>query len=286
MQHSEHAEKTGSGNPRLTMSEFDHLARLVYSQCGIKLPAAKKVMLESRLAKRLRANNMNSFGDYIALLDSNEGMSAELIHMIDVVTTNKTDFFREPHHFDFLSREILPLYNSGTMRNIKIWSAACSSGEEPYTLAMVLQEYVNEHRGMDYSIYASDVSTEILHKAATAIYNMDRVSGIPLAIKQKYLLKSKGQEKPTVRIVPELRRKVSFGRINFMDAVLPVDEYFDVIFCRNVLIYFDKPTQQEVLLKLCGKLKTNGYLFVGHSESLFQLKLPLRQIKPTIYQRI
>lgn len=242
-------------------------------------------MLESRLAKRLRVLNMATFKEYIQYLTGKEGMADELVKMIDVVSTNKTDFFREPHHFDFLQRTILPQFKQEGKQTINIWSAACSSGEDPYTIAMVLQDYVNANRGFDYNIFGSDISTDMLQKAATAVYSLDRVADIPIAIKQRYLLKSKDSLKPTVRIIPELRKKVQFGRINLMDNTLPVKEKFDLIFCRNVLIYFDRETQTQVVRKLMDKLKPDGYLFIGHSESLFQTNLDVRQIKPTIYQK-
>jgi len=271
---------------RLAPEEFNKLSLLVYNQCGIKLPPAKKVLLESRLHKRLRALNMVSFKDYVHYVLSKEGMEHELIHMIDVVSTNKTDFFREPHHFHFLRQTILPQLVQQSQRMVKVWSAACSTGEEPYTLAMVLEDFARLNRGFDYSIFASDISTDVLQKAALAVYKLDRVEDMDMEYKKRYLLRSKDQGKPTVRIVPELRRKVSFGRINFMDASLPVNEIYDVIFCRNALIYFDRPTQLEVVRKLISKLRLGGYFFIGHSESLLQHDLPLKQIKPTIYERI
>ncbi len=269
--------------PRLTAAEFSKLSGLVYQECGINLSESKKIMLESRLNKRLRALQMPSFKDYIQYLTGKEGMDNELVYFIDEVTTNKTDFFREHHHFDYLRDSILPQWVRERRGRLNLWSAACSSGEEPYTLAMVLTEFNKLHKGMDFQIFGSDISTEVLQKASKAIYAMDRISGIPLPFKQKFLLKSKDKLKPTVRIVPELRKKVRFGRINFMDPVLPVEEVFDIIFCRNVLIYFDRKTQMEVLRKLTDKLRPGGYLFIGHSESLHQMDLPIGQVKPTIY---
>jgi len=270
---------------RLTQDEFHRLSALVFKECGINLPISKKVMLESRLNKRLRALKITSFKEYINLLTSEAGMVQELINMIDVVTTNKTDFFREPHHFTFLQENILPKLAS-ERHAIKIWSAACSSGEEPYTLAMVLEDFANSTRGFSYEIFGSDISTVMLQKASTAVYSMERVDCIPLEFKKKYLLKSKDTERPTVRITPSLRNKVKFARINFMDAVLPVaDGMFDIIFCRNVLIYFDRKTQLEVVRKLIDSLSPGGYLFIGHSESLHQADLPLVQEKPTIYKK-
>ena len=283
---SEH-ELFAAGVTRLSMGEFNQLSSFVYEQCGIKMPPSKKIMLESRLNKRLRALNIPSFKDYIPYLMSKEGQEHELIHMIDVVTTNKTDFFREPHHFDYLRENILPEFVSSPdgRRPFRIWSAACSTGEEPYTLAMVLHEFQEGHRNFDYQILASDISTAVLQKAAMAVYDMQRINGIPLILKKKFFLKSKDNQKPSVRIIPSLRKKVQFQRINFMERLQEVDTQFDVIFCRNVLIYFDRPTQQEVVQKLSGKLKPGGYLFIGHSESLYQLDLPIVQIKPTIYQK-
>jgi chemotaxis protein methyltransferase CheR len=269
---------------KLTNEEFDRLSALVYQECGINLPGSKKVMLESRLNKRLRALNLDSFKEYIQLLAGAEGVANELIHMIDVVTTNKTDFFREPHHFTFLQQHILPELVAGK-NSIKVWSAACSSGEEPYTLAMVLEDFGRLHHNFNYEILASDISTAMLQKAALAIYPMERVALIPTEVKKRYLLRSKDMERPTVRISPQLRKKVRFNRINFMDKIISVKEDFDVIFCRNVLIYFDRKTQAEVVMKLVSTLKPGGYLFIGHSESLYQQDLPLVQIKPTIYKK-
>lgn len=270
---------------RLSETEFQHLSSLVYRECGINLPAAKKIMLESRLNKRLRALNIFSFQEYIPLLTSRDGMASELIHMIDEVTTNKTDFFREPHHFTFLEKNILSQF-SNSKKTFKVWSAACSSGEEPYTLAIVLEEFARLNRNFSYEIMASDISTQILQKAVLAIYPLDRTDTIPAEIKRKYFLKSKDTHKQTVRIVPELRKKVRFRRINFMDAVLPVDDKLDLILCRNALIYFDRKTQSEVVRKLVENLKPGGHLFIGHSESLYQHDLPLVQVKPTIYKKV
>jgi chemotaxis protein methyltransferase CheR len=269
---------------RLTATDFNKISTLVYSHCGINLEPCKKIMLESRLNKRLRALQITTFEDYLRLVTSKEGTESELVNMIDVVTTNKTDFFREPHHFDFLKEALLPqLINSG-QRNLKVWSSACSSGEEPYTLAMVLQEFAIKEPGFSYEILASDISTSVLQKAAQAIYNADRAIDIPDAYKKKYLLKSKDVVNPRVRIVPQLREKVRFENINLMDSELDLG-LMDVIFCRNVLIYFDRETQFRVIQNLLKKLKKGGVLFIGHSESLHFFDLPIKQIRPTIFQK-
>jgi chemotaxis protein methyltransferase CheR len=208
---------------------------------------------------------------------------------MDVVSTNKTDFFREPVHFDFMSTELIPsfLKSQNTPRHhFKIWSAGSSSGEEAYTLAIVMEEAKEKYPGLDYSILGTDISTKMLQAGANAIYKEERVETIPLNIKKKYLLKSKDRSNPTVRLIPRLRQKVKFSRLNFMDqSYTDIRETFDIIFCRNVLIYFDRETQEKVINKLCQKLKSGGYFFLGHSESITNYDVPLTQIKPTIFRR-
>ncbi len=278
----------GSYRAQLSDAEFARLSAFIYNVAGIKMPPAKRIMLQSRLQKRLRELQMDSFKEYTEYLLSERGKQEELIHMLDVVSTNKTDFFREPVHFDFLRETVLPLhYEEASGRAIKIWSAACSSGEEPYTIAMTIAEYcrsVGQQR--DYSILGTDISTKVLKMAMNAVYKMDRVEGIPIEILHRYFLRSKDRENPTVRIVPELRKHVKVQRMNFMDESYPINEVFDVIFCRNVLIYFDRQTQEKVIGKLCTKLKPGGYFFLGHSESIMNMDLPLQSIRPTIFRKI
>lgn len=266
--------------------DFDKLSRLIYNDYGIKMPVTKKTMLEGRLRKRLNVNNMESFDQYCSYLFSEEGMEKELVHMIDVVSTNKTDFFREPAHFSFMQEYLLPLFRDEGKSNVRIWSAAASTGEEAYTLAITLEEFLSSRRYFDYSIHCTDISTQVLRKALTAIYDEHRVANIPMAVKRKYFLKSKDTTHPRVRVRPELRKKCTFERFNLMDDRYHTPHDFDIIFCRNVLIYFDKPTQEAVINKLCGRLKSGGYLFLGHSESITGISAPLKTIKPTIYKRL
>lgn len=272
----------------LSNEDFKRLSTFIFKEYGIKMPEVKKTMLQSRLHKRLRELNMTNYKDYVDFVFSKEGQGNEVIHMIDVVSTNKTDFFREPVHFDFLHSHVLPelLNRERPNRLIKIWSAGCSSGEEPYTLAMSISEYMLEHPGFDYSIFATDISSRILKSAVDAIYKENRVEMLPIQLKKRYLLKSKDRINPTVRIVPDLRRRVSFQRLNFMDNTYNVPENFDIIFCRNVLIYFDRETQEKVINKLCTKLKPDGFFFLGHSESITNFDVPLKQLKPTIFRKI
>lgn len=273
---------------KMSDEDFNRLSDFVYKQSGIKLPPVKKIMLQSRLQKRLRELSITSFKEYTDYVFSPEGQKNEIIHMIDVVSTNKTDFFREPVHFDFLNSDVLPEYMGKSRLNytLKVWSAGCSSGEEPYTIAITLQEFKNNNPKFDYSILGTDISSVILQNAATAVYKEERIVNIPLELKRKYFLKSKDRSKRTVRVIKDLRNKISYHRLNFMSDSYNLPEMFDVIFCRNVLIYFNRETQEQVINKLCYKLKSGGYLFIGHSESIIGMNVPLEQLKPTIFRRI
>ncbi|MFW5792723.1 MAG: CheR family methyltransferase [Bacteroidota bacterium] len=267
---------------------FEKLSSFIYTQYGIKMPIAKKIMLQSRLQRRLRELNLNSYEEYCDYVFSKEGDAMEVVQMIDVVTTNKTEFFREPAHFDFLQQTILPefMHKNKNGATMKVWSAGCSSGEEVYTLAILFSEFKEDNRRFDFSIFGSDISTRILASAIDAVYREERAANISMDLKRKYFLRSKDRTKPTVRVVPELRKKTYYDRLNFMDQNYDkVKESFDIIFCRNVLIYFDRPTQENVINKLCTKLKPGGYFFLGHSESITGLNVPLVQLKPTVFMR-
>jgi chemotaxis protein methyltransferase CheR len=268
----------------LSTRDFARLRDLVYSATGICLSQEKKTMVEVRLKRRLRSLNMATYREYCDFVFGRKGMKEELIFLINVITTNKTDFFREPLHFEYLVQKALPaLAING--RTFAIWSAGCSSGEEPYTLAMVLSEYAEAHPGFRFRIQASDISTDVLDKAERGIYASECVAPIPLALRRKYLLRSRDSQSPRVRVVPELRRLVEFRRLNFMDTDYMLAEKVDAIFCRNVLIYFDRATQESILRKLVHSLTPSGYLFVGHSESLHDMDLPVVPVAPALYRR-
>lgn len=273
----------------LSAKDFLRLSGLIYRECGIKMPEAKKTMLEARLHKRVNLLNFKSFGEYCNFLFSDSGMEQEFIHMIDLVTTNKTDFFREPDHFDYLYRTALPelLNNDGTgiRKMLSLWSAACSTGEEPYTLAMVVNEFKEKYQGYRFSVLATDISTRVLDAGRHAIYKEEAVLPVPMDLKKKYLLRSKDRAEKLVKIVPSIRSLVEFRRLNLMDDVYHVQGPVHVIFCRNVIIYFDRPTQEQLLRRLCRHLSTDGYLFMGHSENLHGMDLPLVQVAPTVYRK-
>jgi chemotaxis protein methyltransferase CheR len=267
--------------------DFNRLSSFIYTNYGIKLPLAKKVMLQGRLHRRLVALNLNGFKAYCDYLFSAEGQRSELIQMIDLVTTNKTDFFREAVHFEYLTKNVLPAFLKGSIGKVfKIWSAGCSTGEEPYTMAMVLNEFAEGNPVFNYSILGTDISTRALESAVTAVYAEEKVQPVPLILKRKYLLKSKNNLNKTVRIIPQLRSKLSFDRLNFIDGDFSSIPVFDVVFCRNVLIYFDRETQEKVIKRLCSKLEKGGFLFLGHSESISGMDLPLQQVHPTIFKRV
>jgi chemotaxis protein methyltransferase CheR len=272
----------------MTEAEFYKLSEFIYREYGIKLPLHKKLMLQSRLRSRLRELNVSSYSEYLDFLFSNKGQQIELIHMIDVVTTNKTDFFREPDHFDYLYNNILEKHinNTGRGTTFKIWSAGCSSGEEPYTMAIILSEFKAIYPGFTFSILATDLSSRALESAKIAIYPESKVDVIPLSLKKNYFLKSKDKNRHEVRIASSLRNSVLFERQNLMELNKYNKTGFDVIFCRNTLIYFDRTTQIKVVGGLVEKLKLNGYLFIGHSESMLnEQSLNITRIAPTIYKK-
>lgn len=271
----------------LSARDYQRLCDLIYAEAGIRLNADKKTMVEARVRRRLKVLNIATYKQYCDYLFGHQGLKDEILHLIDVVTTNKTDFFREPKHFDFLTSKALPDLIAGcrAARPLLIWSAGCSTGEEPYTLAMVLHEYAASHPGFRFRILATDISTTVLAKADRGIYTTDVIAPVPAGLKTKYFLRSRDRSSDQVRVAPELRRTVEFRRLNFMDADYGIGEQADAIFCRNVIIYFDRPTQERILGKLAHHLVPRGYMFVGHSETLHDMHLPLIPIAPALYRR-
>ncbi len=268
---------------KLTVPQFKKLGQFIHSNYGIQMPDSKKVLLEGRLQKRIKVNKLTNFAEYIEFLFSDAGQAHELSFFIDAVSTNKTDFYREPHHFDFLRTEFLPNFIQ-QKNHVKIWSAAASSGEEPYTIAIELNEFIEKNKGFSYEMLGTDISTEILQKASKGIYDEKRVEVIPLHIKRKYFLKSKNKANKTVKVAPILQKKLRYRTINLIAPLVGIPNDFDLIFCRNVLIYFNRAVQEKVINALCAKLKPGGYLFLGHSESTTGIKAPVTQIAPTIYK--
>ncbi len=273
----------------LTERDYTHLADLVERHAGIKMPVGKRLMVEGRLRRRSRALGLPSLNAYCHYLFAQGGLDDEFQQVVDAITTNKTDFFREPVHFERLVDTIIPdlldTTGAGRSRPLDVWSAACSSGPEPYTLAMVLSDVAAQRPGFRFSIGASDISHDILQAAARAVYPEQMIEPVPHDMRRRYLLRSRDQDRPTVRICPEVRQQVTFRDFNLLTKGSPWQRPMDVIFCRNVLIYFSPETQQAVLANLCDSLRSGGYLLVGHSESLNNLDLPVTPVGPAMYRR-
>ncbi len=245
-------------------------------------------MVEARLRKRLLHLGLSSFPEYWRLLFDPAHQATELVPLTDTLTTNKTDFLREPAHFALLEQTVLPaLYAAGIGRRtpLRVWSAAASTGEEPYTLAMVLSQWGRSQRSFDFSILGTDISTRVLARAREGTYDEAAIAPLSESWRRAYLLRARLDSAPApFRIAPELRARVRFGQLNLMDADYALPYRCHIIFCRNVMIYFNRPTQAEVTRKLTENLVPGGYLFVGHSESLQSLDLPLAALAPSAYQ--
>lgn len=273
---------------RLSKRNFELLSKYIYNYSGIKMPQTKMTMLEGRLRRRLRVTGLPTFDSYCDYLFKHGGIETEAIFLIDAVTTNKTDFFREPKHFDYMMQRALPdILQTFGERRIRIWSSACSTGAEPYTIAMVMSDFLEANAPeRDYFVLATDLSTDVLQKAQRGIYQSDLLQPVPAEMMQKYVMQPSDNRRQEMRISPKLRSRVGFARLNLMDQAYPVGDPMHIIFCRNVLIYFDKPTQSHVLTRLCNNLLPGGYLFIGHSETVTGFDLPIRQVANTVFKRI
>lgn len=280
------AQKIQPMDDRLSNRNFEALSRYIYDYSGIKMPLSKVTMLEGRLRRRLRATGIDTLDGYCEFLFKQNGLASESTYLIDAVTTNKTDFFREPKHFEYMEQVALPELIAAGHTRLRFWSSACSTGAEPYTIAMVLQEFLGANRDHNYQILATDLSTDVLQVARRGVYPRDMIIPVPPNMKQKYVMVSRDKTRSDIRISPKLRAKVGFGRLNLMDQSYQVGDLMHMIFCRNVLIYFDKVTQAKVLTRLCECLTPGGYLFVGHSESVAGIPLPVKQVANTVFRKI
>jgi chemotaxis protein methyltransferase CheR len=269
---------------RMDDESFARLSSYVTREYGIKLPANKRSMLESRLNKKVKGLGMDNYKQFLDHIFSEDEKQGDLLHVIDLITTNKTDFFREPEHFKFLSGTFLSAWSEQSRQTMNVWSAGCSSGEEPYTLVMVLEEFRRRNPMFNYSLLASDVSIRMIQAAFKGVYTLDKIAAISNEMRRAYFLRSKTQP-DLVRVKPEYRKKIHYRRINFMDDGFGLIKHdYDIIFCRNVLIYFDKATQERVIRKFAEHLRPGGLLFLGHSESIMGMNVPFRQLRPTVYQ--
>ena len=266
---------------------FEQFSELVHKECGINLHEGKKALLQARLSKRLRATGLHSYENYYRYLTSDAGPQ-EMIHFLDCISTNLTYFFRESQHFEFIDGVMPDLLErkrrEGTNR-IRVWSAGCSTGEEPYSLAMTVLSRLDDPRGYDLKILATDISTRALAVAAKGVYAEEKVQKIAPALRNRYFRKiESGGGRPEYQVCSDLGQIVTFRRLNLNEAY-PFKGPFDFIFCRNVMIYFDKATQEALVKRIAHYLDSEGYLFVGHSESLMGLKHPLSYACPAIYRK-
>ncbi len=274
----------------LTALDFSRIARLMEQETGIKLPPGKRLMLEGRLRKRMRAIDCPDFASYTRFLFHENGLASERVHLVNAVTTNKTDFFREPDHFDYLARTMVPALikaRSDTRPLLKVWSAASSTGAEAYTLAMVLADLAAQRQDFRFAILGTDISTEVLAQGRRAVYSEEMIAPVPPPLRQRYLMyPARPGMTRNVRIAPELRRLVRFAHLNLMDSSYPFDRDVDVIFLRNVLIYFEKADQEAVVSRLVGHLRPGGYIALGHSESMVGNALPIKQVAPAVFMKL
>lgn len=271
----------------ITDTEFRQLREFIHAHSGIALSDHKRALVCSRLARRLRHHNLQNYADYYRILTEDDPEGLELVAMINAITTNKTDFFREPHHFRFLAEEVFPAYRNNPNRDrpLRLWSAAASTGEEAYSLAMTALEVMPSFNERDIRILATDIDTDVLSRAEAGIYTREQAGQIPETLLHRYFLKGRGEHEDQVLAKPILQSLISFRRLNLQEEPWPMQGPFDVILCRNVLIYFDKPTQLKLFQRMAGMLKKDGYLMLGHSEAMYGLVDLFRPVGHSIYQR-
>lgn len=270
----------------LTETDFTKFSRLVYDQSGISLHDGKKELVKARLGKRIRQGNFRSFRDYYDFVVS-DPTGEELIQLLNSISTNFTHFFRENQHFDYLKQEVVPVLKKNmesSRRKIRVWSAGCSTGEEPYTIAITLLEARGSGAGWVPEILATDLSTKVLGFARCGIYERKKTQTLSQDLMRKYFLRGENQWRDYVKIKPSVKEVITFQRFNLMDALSQKDP-FDCIFCRNVMIYFDKETRKALVNRFYNNLEEGGHLFIGHSESLTGMDHPFHYVKPAIYKK-
>jgi len=273
--------------PVLTPEAYRYVVDLVCQHSRIRLGEDKQALLANRLRHRLKELAISSYKNYCQLLDSVAGPE-EIEHLVDLITTNHTKFFREPEHFSFLAKKALPALLPRHLKDgtpLKVWSAACSSGEEPYTLAIVLSEAMRAYPSVPWEIFASDISRRMLDRAQQGIYRMEAVEPVPPDLLKRYFQEGVGARTGFCRVKAEVRSRVMFHRINLFQPEYPVPSRFQVIFCRNVMIYFDAASRATLVHRLSQHLAHGGYLIVGHSESLFGIRHSLESIQQGVYYK-
>ncbi len=273
--------------PSLSAENARMLVDLVYRHSRIRLGPEKQLMLTNRLRKRLHSLGLTSYEQYCGLLRSNQGRE-EIEQLIDLISTNHTGFFREPEHFGFLTERILPELLPGLVHQgcpLRAWSAAASSGEEAYTMAVVLAEFFRAYPSVGWSLEASDISNRMLEQAARGIYKLDGQHTLPLELLRRYFERGIGPRAGTLRVKADLRGRVRFQRINLFQPEYPIPYDQHVIFCRNVMIYFDVQSREMLVRKLSSHLASGGFLFIGHSESLMGVEHGLKAVRQSVYRK-
>lgn len=273
----------------LSPSLYEKFRALIYRETGIWLGDSKRALLCGRLSRRLRALELVTLAEYYQLI-SHPGQHLERVLMVDAITTNETRFFREPKHFEFLGQEVFPGWRGEAeqglrSKKIRIWSAGCSSGEEPYSVAMLLAHHFPASQSWDVEVLATDISTRMLEKARTAVYSLASSCDIPRHFLYRFMLKGIAAQAGFMKVMPEIRQLVRFHRINLIQGPYPFGAAFDLILCRNVLIYFDRNSKQKVVDSLARCLAPGGYFLIGHAENLNQVTSSVRSLAPTIYCR-
>lgn len=272
----------------LSKKEFDLFRKLIYEKSGISLNNGKQELVRTRLSKRLRNLNINTFKEYYRLV-SEQSNNNELLYMLDAISTNQTSFFREPGHFTFLNETALPHILKEKVKardkTFRIWSAGCSTGEEPCSIAITLFEFIENHPEYDIKILATDISIEVLNIAKKGIYEKSKFENVPIFTLKKYFLRGEKKWTGHYKFKPEPSRIIHFKHFNLMENHFPFSSLFDIIFCRNVMIYFDKETQEALVSKYYSILKQGCYFFIGHSESLTGIKHQFKYVQPTIYTK-
>jgi chemotaxis protein methyltransferase CheR len=273
----------------LSDREFVLFQKLIYSAAGIYLSSIKKALVEGRLSQRLRELAMPSYSAYYEHL-THDKSGAELGQMLDRILTNETQFFREPRQFEFLEHQVFPEWqaqaaNALRPKRVRVWSAGCSTGEEPYSIAMLLLDQFPERAGWQIEIFATDLSQRALRTARAAVWSIDKAKQIPSRYLKQFMLRGTGSQAGNMKAVAEVRSAVRFERLNLNEAIIPCLNTFDLIFCRNVLIYFDAHSRARVIQRLIDGLVPGGYLLVGHAESLAGMTEDLRYAIPTVYRR-
>ncbi|EPG64375.1 CheR family methyltransferase [Leptospira wolffii] len=278
---------------QISDEEFKFIKDLMYKETGIFLADHKKIMVQSRLNSRARMFKMTNVSEYIKALQADRKFfESELTELINRITTNKTDFFRENHHFEFMKSTFFPSVEERAAKSgkksLRIWSSACSTGEEPYTIAITCAEYFALKPGWDIKIYASDIDTNVVKTAQEGIYKADRLEPVDDSLKKKYFLKVNGQSgkaEDLYQVRPEIRSMIEFKKANLLETPYPIREKMDCIFCRNVIIYFDKQTQKKIFENFEEVLKDRGLLVIGHSETLFGISEAYKFLGHTVYQK-